>query len=139
MNAPTACPHIDFGMTSSITYQGDSTGLPNWVESPRLEWQDAPDDSLRFTAPTGGNYVFSLTAEASDASNFDKGISVRNYVGVFYGACPSAGIVQSIDGIYEVPTFPVALTAGQQVLMYVSAPYWAVEKSGRYMLTITKQ
>jgi hypothetical protein len=139
VHASTACPHVDFGTTTSITYHGDTTGLPNWVDSPRLEWQDAPDDSLTFTAPSAGSYAFSLTVDASDAGNFQMGVSVRDFSGAFYSACPSPGTPQTLDGVFEEPTYPATLTAGQQVLMYVSAPYWSVPTSGRYTLTVVKQ
>jgi hypothetical protein len=139
VNAATACPHVDFGTTSSISYSGDTTGLPNWVESQRLEWSTAPDDSLVFTATQAGQYAISLTHPPGDAGNFRLGVSVRNFDGSFYTACPAPGSVLTTDGVFEVPSYPVTLTAGQRVLMFVSSEYWSTPMQGRYTLTVTKQ
>ena len=59
------CPREDLGSHTSILYEGDTTGLPNLVTSSRLEWQDAPDDSLLFTAPEDGDYEIVVTDEPS--------------------------------------------------------------------------
>jgi hypothetical protein len=139
INGATSCPHIDLGSSASVTYHGDTTGLPDWVESQRLEWTTAPDDSLTFVAPETGSYAFALTVQASDAGNFDEGVSVRDFGGTVYSACPVPGTPAMIDGVFEEPAYPVQLTAGQRVLMYVSAPYWSSPTSGAYTLTITKQ
>src|SRR5262245_23987445 len=55
-SAPTSCPHVDLGRTVPATYMGSTDGLPNLVTSARLEWTDAPDDSLAFEAPSDGDY-----------------------------------------------------------------------------------
>ena len=46
----------------------------------------------------------------------------------------------AVDGFYESPNYPAALTAGQQVLVWVGTAYWATPvKAGPYTLTIQKQ
>src|SRR4051812_14324622 len=48
VNAATACPHVVLNSALPVTYQGDTSTVPDWVTSTRLEWKEAPDDSLRF-------------------------------------------------------------------------------------------
>jgi hypothetical protein len=139
INSATSCPHVDLGSSTTVTYHGDTTGLPDWVESQRLEWMSAPDDSLTFVAPEAGMYGFSLNVQPSDAGNFQEGVSVRDFGGTLYSTCPTAGMPAMIDGVFEEPSYPVQLTAGQRVLMYVSAPYWSTPLQGPYTLTIMKQ
>src|SRR5688572_2145911 len=62
----TSCPHVTLPTTLPVTHQGDTTGLPNWVTSNRLEWGDAGDDSLKFVAPSAGNYAFTISAMNTD-------------------------------------------------------------------------
>ena len=58
----------------------------------------------------------------------------------FYAGCPAAGTTVAVDGFYESPNYPAALTAGQQVLVWVGTAYWATPvKAGPYTLTIQKQ
>jgi hypothetical protein len=138
VGATTACPHVNLGRGTSFTYTGDTTGLPNWVTSTRLEWTDAPDDSLAFTADVAGNYKFTFTD--STTSNGGMGASIRNADNTFYMACPASGTQVATDGVFESPSYPVALTAGQQVLVYVSAAYWSTPaKAGAYTIKIEKQ
>ena len=56
-------------------------------------------------------------------------------------ACPPSGLVVSIDGVYSAnqPGYPVPLTAGQRMVIFVSAPTWAAVKTGVYTLTVKKR
>src|SRR5690349_13761914 len=63
--AGAVCPHVNLGSTVPNTHQGDTTGLPNLADSPRLEWGPAPDETLLFTAPAAGMYRISLLSEPS--------------------------------------------------------------------------
>ncbi len=139
VHAATACPHVDLGSATSISYSGDTTGLPNWVASQRLEWTDAPDDTLAFTAPSAGQYTFALTD--STTTNQGMGVSLRDFSDTFYSACPASPTGTMIDGIFErAMSSAETLTAGQQLLIYVSATSWSVPATfGKYTLTITKQ
>lgn len=39
-NPAGACPHIDLGSQVPVTWTGSTAGLPNHVESSRLEWKE---------------------------------------------------------------------------------------------------
>jgi len=134
--AMNACPHVDLGSSTLVTYSGDTTGLPNWVTSSRLEWGADPDDSLIFTAPEAGNYAVTFTD--SSTTNGGMGVSLQTITGTHF-TCPASGTVQEIDGVYETPSYPVALTANQQVLLFVSTTTWASAHAGTYQLKIEKQ
>ena len=144
VKAATSCPHVVLQSTVPVTYQGDtSAGLPNWVTSTRLEWTDAPDDSLIFVAPTTGKFFFSLSS-----SNSNLGVSIKNADGTLHAAqgCPASGATLSNDGFFESPAptdggvgYPSSLDAGTSVLIWISAPYWAAQKTGAYTLRITAQ
>jgi hypothetical protein len=126
------------GSATSVTYQGDTTGLPNWIESARLEWRNDPDDTLAFTAPTAGMYAFTLTE--STTTNQGMGVSIREASGAFYSACPDAGTVLTTDGYFESPMYPTFLDGGQRIVFWVSAAYWAMPvRQGPYTLQITRQ
>ena len=129
---------MDLGSANTVTYSGDTTGLPNWVASTRLEWTDAPDDTLLFTAPAAGQYAFTFSSTAT--TNGGMGASARDMANNYWFSCPATASGMMIDGVFETPAAPATLTAGQKVLIYVSAAYWSVPvKAGPYTLTITKQ
>lgn len=132
-NAAT-CPHVQLPSAVPQLYDGGTAGQPNWVTSARLEWSDAPDDSLRYVTPVTGSYGFRLI----NSSNPDLGLSVRNLDGTLHAVqgCPPSGEVFSNDGVYDSSTW-IPLDAGTEVLIWVSAPHWAAEKTGSYQLRIT--
>jgi hypothetical protein len=114
---------------------GNTTGLPNWVESQRLEWRMDPDDTLVFTAPSAGTYRFTLTDNTT--TNGGMGVSIREANQAFYAGCPTAGSVLTVDGFFDTD---VPLTANQRVTFFVSAAYWAMPmRAGSYTLSITRQ
>lgn len=129
------CPRVLLGSLPDVSFSADTASLPNLVISNRLEWREAPDDALEFTAPTTGSYKVTYTA-----SNGNLGLSVSDLNGFFTrSACPPAGLVVSIDGYYVTDGMQLALTRGQSVVFFVSAPYWAMEKTGTYQLRIALQ
>ena len=142
--SPTACPHVDLGSVVPTSYTGTTDGLPNLVESNRLEWTDAPDAALRFEASSDGDYTITLTSD-----NASLGASAEAYTGtsakhVFHtlATCPAPGAVPMvIDGVYNHnnPDYPLPLKAGAVIVIWVSAPYWADEKTGSYTLTVAKK
>lgn len=140
VNGATDCPHVDLGSSVPVSYVGSTAGLPNLVESTRLEWTDAPDDSLIFSAPEDGDYVIYLT---SDAQKDGVGASAKDYGGALYAAatCPAAGSVTQLDGVYTQndPSYPLQLTAGQRLVIWVSAASWEPQKTPSYTLRIEKQ
>jgi len=134
------CPHVDLGSSTSVTYDGNTTGLTNLVTSSRLEWTDAPDDALLFTVPENGDYELIVTAEPS--SNGGCGASVWDYgTDSFYDVswCPQPGSTTEIDGFYVSAGYPYTWTQGMSVIIWFSCTYWADVKSGAYTLTIQKQ
>lgn len=134
------CPNVILDSSTSVTYNGDSTGGINLVTSPRLEWTDAPDDALSFTAPEAGDYEIVVTAEPS--SNAGCGPSVWDYgTDSFYDAswCPQPGNTTEIDGFYSSAGYPHTFTQGQTVIIWFSCTYWADVQYGAYTLTIQKQ
>ena len=141
VNGATACPHVDLGSSVPVTYVGSTAGLPNLVESTRLEWTDAPDDSLIFSAPEDGDYVIYLE---SDAQKDGVGASAKDYSsGAYYTAatCPASGAVTQLDGVYtnNDPAYPLQLTAGQRLLIWVSAASWEPTQTPTYTLRIEKK
>lgn len=139
-NTATACPHIDLGKQVPVQWKGSTAGLPNHVESSRLEWGDAPDDSLLFTAPDDGSYMIYLE---STSGNGGVGASVRDFdEASFYTAedCPSSGQIKLIDGIYgnNQPEYPHELKAGQSILIWVSTTIWADTDTAEYTLRVDK-
>jgi len=135
----TDCPHVDLGNKVPVTYHGSTLGLPNLVQSTRLEWKDAPDDSLIFSAPEDGDYVIYLT---SNAQMSGVGASAKDYGGSYYtqATCPQAGQVTDLDGVYtdNDPNYPLKLTANQRVLIWVSAATWEPVQTPSYALRIEK-
>lgn len=130
------CPRVSLGRATSVEYSADTSTLENVVVSTRLEWKDAPDDSLEFTAAQAGNYAIDLTG-----TNASLGVSAQEYrstglVPFTRSACPPAGLVVSIDGFYSHNQGTVALTEGQSMVMFISAPYWASEKTGAYTVKV---
>jgi hypothetical protein len=125
-------------------HQGTTVGLPDMVQSNRLEWTDAPDDSLRFTAPAAGDYV--ITFKTSDP-DFVGGASAEQYADMGNGmlfteaTCPAPGMVNMIDGVFteNQPDYPLKMSAGQSIVIWVSAPSWSKVKAGAYELTITSK
>lgn len=136
-----ACPLTTLSSTLPVTYSGDTTGHPNLVMSPRLEWQDAPDDALLFVAPTAATYVIQMTAEPSSNQGF--GVSAQDYntMSVFdESTCPQAGAVTTLDGIFDGSLGSpgaLPLLAGQHALLWVSAAYWSTPQVGPYSITIS--
>jgi hypothetical protein len=126
------CPRVILPRTTDITFSADTSTLSNLVISPRLEWRDAPDDALEFTSDTAGRYRFELSS-----ANTDLAVSLQNYQGAgapFTRAdCGPSGVVVSIDGVYSQE---LDLTAGQTMVVFISAPYWAMTRTGAYTLRI---
>lgn len=137
-----ACPRVVLGSTLPAEYSGDTTLLPNIVTSSRLEWTDAPDDALEFTAPVDGDYVIELTSgvPALGASAQDYNTNGSDAFPFNRTACPAPGAVKEINGVYNdnQPNYPIRLSAGQSMVIFVSAPYWANMKSGAYTLKVRK-
>jgi hypothetical protein len=140
-----ACPHVDLGSTLPAVHEGTTEGLPNLVTSNRLEWGDAPDDSLAFEAPSDGDYVITLssTVTALGASAEDSTITTASGVHHPFTAasCPAAGTVREIDGVFDhnQPDYPLPLKAGQKIVIWVSTPAWGKTPAGPYKLTVTKK
>lgn len=133
------CPRVRLGRSTNVTFSADTAALPNLVQSQRLEWTDAPDDALEFTADQAGDYVIELTSP-----NQSLGASAENYATMTpftAAACPPSGLVVSIDGVFNhnQPSYPLALTEGQTIVIFISAPSWAAEKTGSYTLVVRKQ
>ena len=140
------CPTADMGTGVQASYAGDTTGKANIVTSSRLEWQEAPDDALLFTASEAGTYRISMPTGPDGC-----GASVREYgpqmngQGEIYSPswCPAPGSTVEIDGVFAaIPpttTDDVELTAGQQIIVWVSCAYWSQNQSGAYQIDITKQ
>lgn len=136
----TRCPHVIWAGAFPLSYAGDTTPLPNWVTSNRLEWTDAPDESVQFVAPSTGTYHFAI-----DAGVRDLGVSLANADGTLHAVqgCPASGATFMNDGFFAAlptgNTSDLTLDAGTRVLMWISAPYWAATKVGTYQLIVTKQ
>lgn len=132
------CPRVRLGRSTDVTFSADTSALPNLVNSNRLEWTDAPDDALEFTAAETGNYVIELMS-----SNASLGASAEDYVSMLpftSAACPPSGLVVSIDGVYNPnqPSYPEALSAEQRMVIFISAPSWAAVKTGTYTVRVKK-
>jgi hypothetical protein len=130
------CPRVSLGRATTVEYSADTSTLDNIVISSRLEWKEAPDDSLEFTAAQAGNYAIDLTG-----TNMDLGVSAQEYrttglVPFTRSACPPPGLVVSIDGFYNHNHGTVALAEGESMVMFVSAPRWAAEKTGAYTVKV---
>ena len=139
---PGACPRVVLGGPLPQVFDGDTTGLANTLTSARLEWGDAPDDSLEFTAPETGNYLIDLSSTVPEL-----GVSAQDYGTMGTDArlftandCPGTMTPKALNGVYNhnQPSNPLALTAGQRVVLFVSAPYWANLRFGPYTLTVRK-
>jgi hypothetical protein len=135
---------VDLGSTVPATHSGDTTGLPHIAESTRLEWGDAPDDTLLFTAPEAGTYHIVMT---ETSTNDGCGASIQEYGDVgtttYYDTswCPSVSSVVSLDGVYAAGDgieSDFAMAAGQKVMIWVSCTTWSDVQAGPYTLTITK-
>jgi hypothetical protein len=136
------CPRVLLRGALPQTFNGDTTALPNSITSPRLEWTDAPDDSLEFTAPEAGRYVIMLTSPVPElgVSAQDFGTMGSDAVPFTRAACPAPGGMREINGVYNhnQTRDPLTLDAGQAVVLFVSAPYWANQRFGTYSLTVRK-
>lgn len=132
------CPRVKLGRSTEVSFSADTATLMNLVLSNRLEWDDAPDDALEFIAAESGNYVIELTS-----SNASLGASAQEYkpsgplVPFTSSACPPSGLVVSIDGFYSTRS-NIALAAGQSMVIFISAPYWAAVKTGAYTLVVKR-
>jgi len=126
------CPHVVLPSEVPTAYDGDTAGQPNWVDSPRLEWTTAPDDSLLYTTPVAGSYGFRLTS-----GNGDLNLSIRNLDDSLHAVrgCPAPGQTLTLDGVYEGSSW-ISLDAGTEVLIWVSTPSWAATPTGAYHLTV---
>jgi hypothetical protein len=136
----SGCPRVLLGRSTAVTFSADTSALPDLVISNRLEWDNAPDDALEFIAAQAGNYAIDLTS-----SNANLGASAQEYhdtglTPFTRAACPPAGLVVSIDGFYShnQPQSPIALTEGQSMLIFISAPRWAAVKTGAYTLVVRR-
>jgi hypothetical protein len=140
--APGACPRAVLGGPLPQVFDGDTTGLPNTLTSSRLEWGDAPDDLVLFTAPEAGSYVIDLSSTVPSL-----GVSAQDYGAMGTDArpfdvsdCPSGTTPREINGVFNhnQPSSPLMLAAGQKVMLFVSAPMWANLRFGPYTLTVRK-
>lgn len=135
------CPRVRLGRATEVTFSADTSALPNLVNSTRLEWREAPDDALEFTAAETGNYVIEL---ASPNSNLGASAQEYHSTGPLTpftsAACPPSGLVVAIDGFYShnQPNYPIALMADQTIVIFISAPYWAAVKTGTYTVAVKK-
>lgn len=116
-------------------------GLPNIVTSSRLEWTDAPDDALQFTAPETGNYIVELTGTNQSmwpsASVYTGTATIKDFFEP--SDCPAPGGAVEIDGWFDGDAdYPWELTAGQTILIWVGVPYWGTEPTGDYTITVNK-
>lgn len=131
------CPRVILGRSTDVTYSVDTATLTDIVTSPRLEWTDAPDDALEFTAPETGQYRFDFTSANPNLLPSRRPYSSpRNFT---RADCGPQGSVVAIDGIFDRDGSTVLLTADERVVIFVSAPYWSAMKTGSYTLHITKQ
>lgn len=130
------CPHVDLGSTVPVTHDGDTSGLANIATSQRLEWRDAPDDTLLFTAPHTGNYQVTNT---DPSTNGGCDASIQESDGTYYDEtwCPASGSVKTLDGWFSGKT-SIPLVAGQKLLIWYSCAYWASVQSGAYSVTIVE-
>jgi hypothetical protein len=136
------CPRVLLGTALPAEFSGDTTSLPNLVTSTRLEWTDAPDDALEFTAPVAGKYVIELTSSVQElgASAWDYNTNGADGFPFTRTACPAAGAVKEINGFYShnQPTNPIQLSAGQSMVIFVSVPSFSAVKAGPYTLRVRK-
>ncbi len=134
------CPRVLLGRSLPAEFKGDTTTLTNLVTSRRLEWTDAPDDSLEFTAPEAGKYwiEFSSTAPSLDACAYDYNTLGTNGFPFTRASCPAPGAIGEINGFFtgNDPKYPLTLKEGQSIVIFVSAPYWAAVKSAPYTLRV---
>ncbi len=127
------CPHVVLDSVTDAVHEGDTTGLPDLATSPRLEWGDAPDDTLLFTAPEAGSYR--LVTDVDPSSNGGCGASVRDYEeDTLYDEswCPNPGATVELDGLYSGVH---ELAAGQTVMIFFSCTEWADIQSGPYTVS----
>jgi hypothetical protein len=139
-NTGSDCPRVTLGTTLPVEYSGDTTSLPNLVTSARLEWTDAPDDAVKFTAPVAGKYLIELTSSVTELGASAEDYNNGNPVPFSPTACPAAGVVKEIDGVFTFnqPNYPLDLAAGESIVIFVSAPSFAQVKAGPYMLKVSK-
>ncbi len=136
------CPRVILGSTLPAEFSADTTGLTNLVTSNRLEWTDAPDDAIEFMAPATGDYVIELSSTAPNlgVSAQDFNTNGSDAVPFTRSNCPAAGSVKAINGVFSHLNSrnPISLSAGQSIVMFVSAPFWAPQKAGAYVITVRK-
>ncbi len=144
-SSPMSCPHVDLGRTVPAVYQGTTDGLPDLVTSNRLEWKDAPDDSLAFEAPSDGDYLIALESPVTAMGASAEDSTITTAGGMHHpwtvATCPAAGAKNEIDGVFNhnQPMYPLPLKAGQKIVIWVSVPYWSMTVSGTYKLTVSKK
>ena len=140
VNAGDQCPHVLLGNQVPVTYAGNTEGLPNCAESSRLEWKDAPDDTLLFIAPEDGDYLITMTSNAEFdgiSPSIQENETLRYYT---EADCPAAGETADLDGFFTLgnPEYPETFSAGQHVLIWVSSCDWEPTQYGPYTITIEK-
>ena len=140
VNDSSSCPHVDLGNQVPVTYSGSTEGLPVWADSSRLEWRSAPVDTLVFVTPEDGDYLF-IVEPASESLHLAAAIRDFESEQVYTSHdCPADGQTIEIDAGSASfnPKWPETFTAGQEILIWISAPYWQDTLFGQYTLTIEK-
>ena len=138
--APTGsgCPsHVVTG--EDFTCALDLTGAPNLIEDVRLEFGSGPDHAILFQVPSSGRYAIDLGTEPS--TNGGCGVSASDADSTFHttSECPAAGSVGALDGVYTGgEAYPVDLTAGQQIVLFVGCTEWSDAESGPYTLRVRR-
>lgn len=132
------CPSYEVTGLDIVCDLDNSTGT-NLVEDSRLEFGPGPDDAILFTAPESGDYDIDIDVEPSTnqgcgVTAFDADMNVHTPAD-----CPAGGSTVDLDGFYTGgEEFPLTLTAGQEVLLFVGCTYWSDAQSGPYQLHIRK-
>jgi hypothetical protein len=125
-------------MGEDVTCDLDNTNAIDLVQDSRLEFGEGPDDAVRFTAPTAGDYAIWIESEPS--TNQGCGVSAYNADQALHTAalCPAGGATVDLDGFFSSMDYPVSLTAGQEIVLFVGCTYWSDAQSGPYQLRIQK-
>ncbi len=138
-----ACPRVTLSNQLPVYHVGNTSLAVNLAESQRLEWGDAPDDTLLFTAVSSGMYTISMSDDPSMEGACGASIQEYSDVGTtaYYDVtwCPAPGSVAELDGVYAAgegfsTEFP--LEAGQRILIWVSCATWGQVTSGAYALSL---
>jgi hypothetical protein len=136
-DAGSLCPRLRLEGALPIHYSDTTVGRPDLVRSARLEWRDAPDDALLFVVPSAGSYRIYLTGDTSTLGGCGASIQEYETWRIFDSSfCPAAGAVADIDGVYCSFDYPLDLTAGQEVLIWISCAYWNDSLTVDYTINI---